>query len=88
MSDALHVIFSLYKHSAKHQFPPIMQMMKLKQGSLPRVTELEGARAGFQTSSNTQAKIFLVFHVLCPVVTELLRDLMSFHCLKLSFYKM
>lgn len=57
----------------KVSLSPIIQMMKLKHRSLPKVTELEGPELGFQISSNTQAKTFLVCHILCPVVTELLR---------------
>lgn len=85
MPDVLHVIWSkLYNHSAKcylsPQPLPIKQMIKLKQSSLPEVTEF-----GFQLSANIHAGVFPSTHIPFEVVTGLLRDIMSCHSFKLNF---
>lgn len=78
MSDAPHVIFNLYNHSAKYYFLPIIHIIKLKHSSLPEITELEEGQAGFQLSCDTQTEASSSIHIPCSAVTKLLGDLMCF----------
>lgn len=60
VSDALHVIFNLYNHSAKYYFLLIIHMIKLKHSSLPEVTELEGAELDSNSVLTLKSKLLPV----------------------------